>query len=100
VSFSSPSEIARSTSIVCSRMSRHWSASASPGLSPAYARTLISVASRGELAARIRSIVAGASGRTSWRRGSDAFRTARAGFDEIWPFSNARWRIAPRRVSA
>jgi hypothetical protein len=61
-----------------------------PGLSPAYARRLISVASRGELAARIRSIVAGASGRTSVRRGSVALRTARAGFDWICPFSNAR----------
>jgi len=90
VSFSSPSDIARSTRIVCSRTSRHWSASASPGLSPEYARTLISVASRGELAARIRSIVAGANGRTSVRRGSAALRTARAGFDWICPFSNAR----------
>ena len=68
----------------------HCKTIASPGLSPAYARTLISAASRGELAARIRSIVAGANGRTSVRRGSAALRTARAGFDWICPFSNAR----------
>ncbi len=60
-----------------------------PGLSPAYARTLISVASHGELAARIRSIANGASGRTSGRRGRGALRTARAGLVWICPLSNA-----------
>jgi hypothetical protein len=55
-----------------------------------FAATMPPVEDAAELAARIRSIVAGANGRTSVRRGSAALRTARAGFDWICPFSNAR----------
>jgi hypothetical protein len=97
VSCSSPSDTARSISSVRSRTSPHRSASASPGRSPAYASTEISVASRSRVracclvtaggppsggvrrAVRRASTVTGASGRTSRRAGRPILRTSRVG---------------------
>ena len=100
VSFSWPSETARWISNVFSRTSPHWRASASCGRRPAYARTEISVASRGFATARIASTVAGASGFTSLRRGRAIFRTTRTGLRASRPPSTARCRMVPSRSNA
>ena len=80
-------------------MSPQRSASASCGRMPEYARTEISAASRGPLAARSASTVAGANGRTSFFFGRLTLRTSRAGLRLIRPDSAARCRMPPSSVS-
>ena len=80
-------------------MSPQRSASASCGRSPEYASTEISPASRGELAARSVSMVAGANGRTSFFFARLTLRTSRAGLRLIRPDSIARCRMPPSSVS-
>jgi hypothetical protein len=70
----------------------------SPGRSPAYpSRDTIAASRSLAAAARIRSIVIGASGRTSSAIGSGARRTTRCGLYAIRRPSAARCRIAPEQ---
>jgi len=70
----SPNATARSIASRRCPMSRHRSPKASPGRSPAYARTLTSVASRSASSPRSRSIMSGGIGSTERRGSCDGLR--------------------------